>query len=150
GHIPEEFRKAMGNRIYGCDDCLAICPWNKFAAVSREMAFAPRAALVSPMLSDFARLDDSSFRAMFSKSPIKRIGRDRFVRNVLIAIGNSGNDKLASAAQDLLTDSAAVVRAMAVWALNQLLHPKEFHALAAEFAPRENDPDVLKEWAARA
>jgi epoxyqueuosine reductase len=95
GPIPEEFRKPMGNRIYGCDDCLAVCPWNKFAATHQEPAFAPRAELTAPKLADLAALDDAGFRALFSGSPIKRIGRNRFIRNVLIAIGNSNDHQLA-------------------------------------------------------
>ena len=91
GPIPREFRKAIGNRIYGCDDCLAVCPWNKFAQVGRETKLSARAELREPSLAELARLDDAAFRALFAKSPVKRIGRDRFVRNVLIAIGNSGD-----------------------------------------------------------
>ena len=91
GPIPHEFRKAIGNRIYGCDDCLAVCPWNKFAEAGREQKLAARDALRAPDLADLARLDDAAFRALFTKSPVKRIGRDRFIRNVLVAIGNSGN-----------------------------------------------------------
>ena len=95
GPIPREFRKAIGNRIYGCDDCLAVCPWNKFAQAGRETKLAARDELRAPALAELARLDDAAFRALFSKSPVKRIGRDRFVRNVLIAIGNSGDAALA-------------------------------------------------------
>ena len=95
GPIPREFRKAIGNRIYGCDDCLAVCPWNKFAQAGRETKLAARDELRAPPLAELARLDDAAFRAMFTKSPVKRIGRDRFVRNVLIAIGNSGDAELA-------------------------------------------------------
>lgn len=120
GHIPLEFREAIGNRIYGCDDCLAVCPWNKFAQAARELAFQPREALVSPRLIELVRLDDTAFRALFRKSPVKRIGRDRFVRNVLIAIGNSGDASLVPEAERLLDDPSALVRAMAVWALRRL------------------------------
>jgi len=120
GPVPEEFRAAMGNRIYGCDDCLAVCPWNKFAETARESAFHARDTLRSPALADLARLDDTAFRALFAKSPIKRIGRDRFVRNVLYAIGNSGDVGLADVARSLLTDPAEVVRDAAVWALEAL------------------------------
>jgi epoxyqueuosine reductase len=120
GHIPREFREAIGNRIYGCDDCLAVCPWNKFAQASHEMAFQPREALVSPRLAELARLDDAAFRALFSKSPVKRIGRDRFVRNVLIAIGNSADAALVPEARRLMSDQSPLVRAMAVWALRRL------------------------------
>ena len=120
GPVPEEFRQALGNRIYGCDDCLAVCPWNKFAAQARESAFHAREALRSPALAELARLDDASFRALFSKSPVKRIGRDRFVRNVLYAIGNSGDATLAPSAAVLLEDPSEVVRDAAAWALARL------------------------------
>jgi epoxyqueuosine reductase len=120
GPVPEEFRAAMGNRIYGCDDCLAVCPWNKFAQDAREAAFHARDALRSPALADLARLDDTAFRTLFAKSPIKRIGRDRFVRNVLYAIGNSADVGLADVARSLLTDPDEVVRDAAAWALEVL------------------------------
>jgi epoxyqueuosine reductase len=120
GPIPLEFRTALGNRIYGCDDCLAVCPWNKFATTSREMAFAPRDALVAPKLAELAQLDDAAFRALFSGSPIKRIGRDRFVRNVLYALGNSGDVTARPLIASLCNDSAEVVRDAAKWALAQL------------------------------
>jgi epoxyqueuosine reductase len=120
GPIPEEFRAALGNRIYGCDDCLAVCPWNKFAQASHEAKLVAREALVSPPLADLAALDDAAFRALFSKSPIKRIGRDRFVRNVLYAIGNSGDPALADVARARLADASDVVRDAAAWALARL------------------------------
>jgi epoxyqueuosine reductase len=120
GPIPEEFRKPIGNRIYGCDDCLAVCPWNKFAATHQEPAFAPRAELTAPKLADLAALDDAAFRALFSRSPIKRIGRNRFVRNVLIAIGNSGDPSLQETAQALCADADPVVAEAAAWATAQL------------------------------
>src|SRR5712672_1903982 len=129
GPIPLEFRKAIGNRIYGCDDCLAVCPWNKFAQEGREAKLAARAELRAPRLSELARLDDTAFRALFSKSPVKRIGRDRFVRNVLVAIGNSGDAALADEATRLLDDESALVRGAAVWALSQLMTPDAFAAL---------------------
>ena len=122
GPIPEEFRKPMGNRIYGCDDCLAVCPWNKFAAVHEEPAFAPRAELTAPKLADLAALDDAGFRALFSGSPIKRIGRNRFIRNVLIAIGNSGDPSLRETARMLCADTDPVVAEAAAWAAAQLEH----------------------------
>ncbi len=121
GAIPIEFRAALGNRIYGCDDCLAVCPWNKFAAASREMAFAPREALTAPKLAELATLDDAAFRALFAGSPVKRIGRDRFVRNVLYAIGNSSEASLISAVTPLLVDPSAVVAEAASWARDQLV-----------------------------
>jgi epoxyqueuosine reductase len=142
GPIPVEFRAAMGNRIYGCDDCLAICPWNKFASRTAELAFAPRAALVAPLLAELALLDDATFRAAFAGSPIKRIGRDRFVRNVLIAIGNSGDVAMVPLVGELLSDAAPLVRGMAVWALARLDPARLAHG------PRgEADRDVLAEWA---
>ncbi len=121
GPWPEEFRAATGSRIYGCDDCLAVCPWNKFAAESRESRLQAREALVSPRLADLAALDDAAFRTLFSKSPVKRIGRDRFVRNVLYAIGNSGDAALIPAAEALRADPDPVVRDAAEWAMRRLL-----------------------------
>ena len=121
GPIPREFRKAIGNRIYGCDDCLAACPWNKFAQTSREIKLAAREELRAPQLAELARLDDLGFRELFAKSPVKRVGRDRFVRNVLIAIGNSQDATLVGEAERLLGDESALVRGAAVWALSQLM-----------------------------
>jgi len=146
GPIPREFRAPMGNRIYGCDDCLAVCPWNKFAQAAREMKFQPRAELSSPSLAELARLDDAGFRTLFRKSPVKRIGRARFLRNVLIAIGNSGEPLLAAEATALLGDPSPVVRGAAVWALQRLLPAGEFTALAHRFAPCEIDASVRAEW----
>jgi len=120
GPIPEEFRAPLGNRIYGCDDCLAVCPWNRFARAHREPALAPRAELTAPRLADLAALDDAGFRALFGGSPIKRIGRDRFVRNVLVAIGNSGDPSLRPAAQALAEDPDPVVAEAARWAAERL------------------------------
>jgi epoxyqueuosine reductase len=145
GPIPREFRKAMGNRIYGCDDCLAVCPWNKFAQVGREAKLAARAELREPELAELARLDDAAFRALFAKSPVKRIGRDRFVRNVLIAIGNSGEVALAVEAERLLDDASPLVRGAAVWALAQLMPAETFAALASK-ATEERDATVRAEW----
>ena len=146
GHIPREFRAAIGNRVYGCDDCLAVCPWNKYAAATKDYAFIPRAELTRPRLADYAALDDAAFRKVFRASPIKRIGRDRFIRNILIAIGNSGDPALAAQAERLLADAAPIVRAAAIWALSQLLPPDRFAALAAAHAPREPDDAVCAEW----
>ncbi|MBO6559409.1 MAG: tRNA epoxyqueuosine(34) reductase QueG [Nisaea sp.] len=146
GHIPEEFREAMGNRIYGCDDCLAVCPWNKFAETSAEAAFAARHDLDLPPLAEFLGLDDEAFRARFSGSPIKRIGRDRFLRNVLIACGNSGDVSLLPAVEALRSDGAPIVRAMAVWALGRLTERDAFLALREAALGSEEDPEVLKEW----
>jgi epoxyqueuosine reductase len=120
GHIPEEFLTPIGNRIYGCDDCLAVCPWNKFARRTEEHAFIAREDLTAPMLAELATLDDAAFRARFSGSPIKRIGRDRFVRNVTIAIGNSGNPELGPLAERLRADPSELVRAMADRAATRL------------------------------
>mgnify|MGYP002824410326 CR=1 FL=1 len=148
GPIPHEFRRAMGNRIYGCDDCLAVCPWNKFARGAAEMKLAGREALTAPALADLAGLDDGAFRTMFAKTAVKRIGRDRFVRNVAIAIGNSGRPDLVPALRPLLADGAAQVRAMAVWAASRLMSPAEFAGAAAGRLPGETDPVVLSEWRA--
>jgi epoxyqueuosine reductase len=146
GPIPHEFRKAIGDRIYGCDDCLAVCPWNKFAQEGREAKLAAREDLRAPSLAELARLDDATFRERFTKSPVKRIGRDRFVRNVLIAIGNSVDGTLAREAKRLLTDDNPLVRGAAVWALSQLLGRKEFSALAATATSAELDATVRAEW----
>jgi epoxyqueuosine reductase len=146
GPIPHEFRKAIGNRIYGCDDCLAVCPWNKFAQEGRETKLAAREELRAPELAELARLDDASFRARFTKSPVKRIGRDRFVRNVLIAIGNSGQGALAQEAERLLGDESPLVRGAAVWALGQLVERTQFDALAAKALATEADASVRTEW----
>ncbi len=148
GPIPHEFRVAMGNRIYGCDDCLAVCPWNKFASAASEMKLAARGELKAPRLADLAALDDAGFRALFRKSPVKRIGRERFARNVMIAIGNSGDAALAGAARKALADASPLVRGAAVWALSRLLPRQDFTALAQ--AAQESDEDVRREWSATA
>jgi len=150
GPVPHEFRKAIGNRIYGCDDCLAACPWNKFAQQGREVKLAARDQLRAPSLAELARLDDSAFRALFAKSPVKRIGRNRFVRNVLIAIGNTDDTDLAIEARRLLDDESALVRGAAVWALSQLMERDEFSALAASKSAGEVNESVRKEWRAPA
>jgi epoxyqueuosine reductase len=148
GPIPRELRAPMGNRIYGCDDCLAVCPWNKFAQQGREAKLAARDTLRAPALADLARLDDAAFRALFSKSPVKRTGRDRFVRNVLIAIGNSGDAALAAVAQERLDDVSPLVRGAAVWALSRLVARDRVRELATERRGQESDPAVADEWAA--
>ncbi|HEY1723755.1 MAG TPA: tRNA epoxyqueuosine(34) reductase QueG [Magnetospirillaceae bacterium] len=150
GHIPRELRAHFGNRIYGCDDCLAACPWNKFASPTAETSYVARADLDGPLLADLARLDDAAFRAMFSGSPIKRLGRDRFLRNVLIAIGNSGRTELVGVAIALLNDASPLVRAMAVWAARRLLPDTEIAPLAIRYRSGETDPDVQAEWTAQA
>jgi epoxyqueuosine reductase len=148
GPIPRRLRPALGNRIYGCDDCLAVCPWNKFARAAAEVKLKARPELVAPPLDALARLDDAAFRALFRASPIKRIGLARFLRNVLIAIGNSGEPTLAEAAQDRLLDPSPLVRGAAVWALSRLLPAHAFQALARAHQPRESDAAVSAEWQA--
>jgi epoxyqueuosine reductase len=148
GPIPRELRPLMGNRIYGCDDCLAVCPWNKFAQAGRDAKLSARETLQAPRLADLARLDDAAFRALFTKSPVKRTGRDRFVRNVLIAIGNSGDPALAAVAHERLDDASPLVRGAAVWALGRLVGTARLAALAAAHRPAERDPAVVDEWAA--
>ncbi len=145
GPIPLEFRKAIGNRIYGCDDCLAVCPWNKFAQTTREAKLKARADRVSPRLADLAALDEPAFRKTFSASPIKRIGRDRFLRNVMIAIGNSDDADLVTAAEAHLADASSLVRGAAVWAMSELA-PDRFDDLARQHAPAETDAEVAAEW----
>ena len=147
GPIDRELRPLLGNRIYGCDDCLAVCPWNKFAAVSGQMKFHARPELNAPRLAELARLDDAAFRQLFSGSPIKRIGRGRFVRNVLYAIGNSGDSGLANEAARLIDDADPQVRGAAVWALSRLA-PAEAARLAESSLGGEPDPDVRNEWLA--
>jgi epoxyqueuosine reductase len=147
GHIAREFRVAMGNRIYGCDDCLAVCPWNKYAQVGRDAKLAARDALATPPLAELARLDEPAFRKLFAKSPVKRAGRDRFLRNVLTAIGNSQDAALAGAAERLLTDPSALVRGAAVWALGRL-DPKRLREIAASRRATDADPLVETEWQA--
>jgi epoxyqueuosine reductase len=144
GPIPRELRALMGNRIYGCDECLAVCPWNKFAQTGREAKLAARDNLRAPDLTQLSRLDDAQFRALFTKSPVKRTGRDRFLRNVLIAIGNSGDAALAAEARRLLDDASPLVRGAAVWALSRLLPREELKKL------RSHDDDALvnEEWTA--
>ncbi|MBW7947740.1 MAG: tRNA epoxyqueuosine(34) reductase QueG [Pseudorhodoplanes sp.] len=149
GPIPRDLRHAMGNRIYGCDDCLAACPWNKFAQQGCDAKLVARAALRAPALGDLVRLDDAQFRALFAKTAIKRTGRDRFVRNVLIAIGNSGNHAFLHDVRERLDDQSALVRGAAVWALAQLADALTFADLAAEHRT-EPDPDVRAEWDAAA
>jgi len=146
GPIPHEFRRAMGNRIYGCDDCLAVCPWNKFAETASQTAFHARTELKSPSLATLSALDDTGFRALFKASPVKRLGRDRFIRNVMIAIGNSGDASLAPWAIDRLEDAAPLVRGAAVWAALQLLPSDEFTARRETALQTETDPGVVEEW----
>ncbi len=146
GHIDREFRAAMGNRIYGCDDCLAVCPWNKFAQTATEAKLAAREDLIAPDLALLAGLDDAAFRKLFAGSPIKRTGRDRFVRNVLIAIGNSGDSTMVPAVEQRLEDTSPLVRAMAVWALGLLTGVEDFQVHLQRHQAAEADPDVVREW----
>jgi len=146
GPIPREFRAAMGNRIYGCDDCLAICPWNKFARQTREAALRPRPELNLPRLADLATLTDADFRQVFAGTAVKRAGRDRLLRNVAIALGNSGESAAVAPLTRLLGDTAPLVRAMAVWGLSQLLDGAAFGRLRALHLPGEAAADVRAEW----
>jgi epoxyqueuosine reductase len=146
GQIPREFRTAIGNRIYGCDDCLAVCPWNKFAATAREAKLRARDDLIAPRLAMLASLDDASLRAFFSGSPIKRIGHARFLRNVLIAIGNSGDPELVPIAQEKLAHDSPLVRGMAVWALARLLPADRLREIAQSHLMDETDEVVRAEW----
>jgi epoxyqueuosine reductase len=147
GPIPRTLRPLIGNRIYGCDDCLAVCPWNKFAQAGRETKLAARGALRAPRLAELARLDDAGFRALFAKSAVKRIGRARFLRNVLIAIGNSGDAALAGEAERLLDDDSPLIRGAAVWALGRLDRGRLSRCAAVRSAA-ETDANVVDEWAA--
>jgi epoxyqueuosine reductase len=146
GHIAPAYREAMGNRIFGCDDCLAVCPWNKFATVAREAKLSVREESDNPPLSELLQLDDEAFRARFRGTPIKRTGRDRFLRNVLIATGNSGDESLVPQVEARLGDASPLVRAMAVWALSRLA-PDWAAAVRESEAKGEGDPDVADEWA---
>lgn len=146
GQIPIEFRRALGNRVFGCDDCLAVCPWNKFAQSAHEARMALRDDLRLAPLAELAQLDDTAFRARFAGTPIKRTGRDRFVRNVVCAIGNCGDAALANVAETLLDDNSPLVRGMAVWALRQLLDETAFQRLRSQRADREQDAEAAREW----
>jgi epoxyqueuosine reductase len=145
GPIPREFRAAIGNRIYGCDDCLAVCPWNKFAQTTREAKLAARPDLEAPPLAALVRLDEGGFRALFAGSPIKRLGRDRFVRNVLVAIGNSSEPELVVPVVGLLDDASPLVRGAAVWALWRLDHVRAADERTLRIEA-ESDGDVRQEW----
>jgi epoxyqueuosine reductase len=145
GHIDAELRPGIGNRVFGCDDCLAVCPWNKFAEAARETRLALNDGLDALPLSELVTLDDASFRTLFAGTPVKRTGRDRFIRNVLIAIGNSGRPELAASAEALIADASPLVRAMAAWALGRIA-PKRALELAAIRLAAEPDSDVRGEW----
>jgi epoxyqueuosine reductase len=144
-HIPREFRALIGNRIYGCDDCLAVCPWNKYAKISNNMSFIPREDLKKPSLESLSLLSDEDFRKYFSGSPIKRIGRNQFIRNVLIAMGNSSNKSLVKNIINLLGDNSSIVRLSAVWALGQLCKNSFFLEMNKR-VKEEKEQEVINEW----
>lgn len=146
GPIPLEFRPMIGNRIYGCDDCLSACPWNKFAQTAKEAKLQAREELKEPALDTLLRLDDPAFRNLFSGSPVKRIGRDRFLRNVLIAAGNSGNPAYIPVIEALLSDPAPVTRGAAVWALSQLVEHDQFTRYKKHYLALEHEGEVIEEW----
>jgi epoxyqueuosine reductase len=148
GPIPRDLRAPIGNRVFGCDDCLAVCPWNKFAQAGRETRLAARAELDALPLAELARLDDASFRKMFAGTPVKRTGRDRFLRNVMVAIGNSGDADLARDAVRSLSDPSPLVRGAAVWAASRLEDADSFAETKARHAAKEKDPMVIDEWEA--
>jgi epoxyqueuosine reductase len=146
GHIAAEFRAAIGNRVFGCDDCLAVCPWNKFATTAREARLAARPEADNPPLADLLVLDDAAFRRRFAGTPVKRPGRDRFIRNCLIAAGNSRDRSLLPQVERLARDTSPLVRAMAAWALLRLADPARREALRTLYLARESDSDVRHEW----
>lgn len=146
GHIPREFREPIGNRVFGCDDCLAVCPWNKFAAATRELRFAARVQTDNPPLEELLTLDDTAFRTRFAGTPIKRTGRNRFMRNVLIAVGNTRDERYTALVAPHLQDVSPLVRAMAVWALARLASTFDLQAYAKAYRVHEADTDVMAEW----
>lgn len=146
GVIPTEFRTAMGNRIFGCDDCLAVCPWNKYAEVAREQKLKAQAHTTLPALAELLLLDDAAFRRYFANTPVRRAGHVRFMRNVLIAAGNSADDSLVPAIQTHLSHQSPLVRGMAVWALGKLLAPAPFARLSDQHITHEADKQVRAEW----
>ena len=148
GHIAAEFREPIGNRVFGCDDCLAVCPWNKFAERGREAKLHARVETDNPPLAELLVLDDRTFRLRFAGTPIKRTGRDRFIRNCLIAAGNARDDSLVPIVISLASDASPLVRAMAAWALHRLCSRAQVAALAALHLAREHDDDVRNEWMA--
>jgi epoxyqueuosine reductase len=150
GHIPQEFRAAIGNRVFGCDDCLAVCPWNKFAVAARETKLQALDGANAPPLADLLALDDVAFRQRFKGTPVKRTGRDRVTRNALIAAGNSGDSNLLPSVENLLRDPSPLVRAMAVWALQRLASTDIWNAAKARHVSRETDVAVRAEWGAEA
>jgi epoxyqueuosine reductase len=146
GHIAPEFRGPIGNRVFGCDDCAAVCPWNKFASAATEIRYAARPETDNPPLAELLALDDAAFRSRFAGTPIKRTGRDRIVRNALIAAGNSGDRSLLCHIEPLLRDGSPLVRAMAIWASRRLADPHELLALRHRHQTLESDPEVAGEW----
>jgi epoxyqueuosine reductase len=146
GHIAEEFREPIGNRIFGCDDCLAVCPWTKFAEAAREMKLQIRPEIDNPPLADLLALDDAAFRTRFRGTPVKRTGRDRFVRNCLIAAGNARDPSLLPLVVPLLDDASPLVRAMAAWAYRRLAPEPDVSAVRTLHLDAETDPDVRREW----
>jgi epoxyqueuosine reductase len=150
GHIAPEFREPMGNRVFGCDDCLAVCPWNKFAAAARATGLTASEGARSPPLAELLALDDAQFRDRFAGTPVKRTGRDRVVRNALIAAGNSGGPTLLPAVEQLLQDSSPLVRAMAVWALRRLAGDEAWAAARNHYMLLETDAAVRAEWGTEA
>jgi epoxyqueuosine reductase len=150
GHIAAEFREAIGNRVFGCDDCLAVCPWNKFAAATRETKLQALDRAQAPPLGELLQMDDAAFRERFAGTPVKRTGRDRVMRNVLIAAGNSGDGSLTPSVRRLLEDASPLVRAMAVWALRRLAGDDVWQQAKARCAAGETDTAVQAEWAAEA
>lgn len=148
GPIPHAFRVAMGNRIFGCDDCLAVCPWNKFASTAREAKLKARQELGAMPLSQLVGLDEAGFRALFAGSPVKRLGHERFLRNVLIALGNSGLPQNRPLAERLLSEKQPLVRGAAVWAARRLSTAEQAEQLKLAFLPAETDMDVRAEWTA--
>ena len=146
GMIPVEFREAMGNRIFGCDDCLAVCPWNRFARTARDMKLAPREEAAAPPLAELGTLDDAGFRKRFAGTPVKRLGRERFVRNVMVAVGNSRSGAFARLVRSRTADEAPQVRAAAAWAAPRTLGEDDYRALKAERLAHEHDPRVRAEW----
>lgn len=146
GHIPVQFRKPIGNRIFGCDDCLAVCPWNHFARKAEDIRLHPRASSNNPPLAELLTLDEESFRSRFQGTPVKRTGRNRFLRNVLIAAGNSQDRSLITLVAQHLVDQSSIVRAAAVWAIHQLTTAEEFSILRARHVSIEEDPQVVAEW----
>lgn len=146
GHIPAAYRAAIGNRIFGCDDCLAVCPWNKYAQAATEAKLAAQEAAILPQLVDLLALDNAGFRTAFAGTPVRRAGYERFMRNVLIAAGNSADSSIVTAIKPHLAADSPLVRAMAVWALRQLLDAKSYRALGLLYQAGETDPDVAAEW----